>query len=137
MKISLSNLEEIKAGILLALEGAAIRSAYPGFGNLFLTANKEDQTLLLKTTDGEVQVETRCQCDCEETGKAVVRVESFRKVFQKAEFSTLGIEKADESLLLKTDFGKFRLRTYPDEEFPEEMEVKERYKPFGSSYESG
>ena len=125
MKVSLTNLEEIKGTILMALEGAATRSAYPGFGNLFLTADKEKQTLLLRTTDGEIQVEANCQCACDETGKAVVRVESFKKVFQKAEFSTLAIEKEDESLLLKTDFGKFRLRIYSEEEFPEEIEVKE------------
>ncbi|RKY17276.1 MAG: DNA polymerase III subunit beta [Planctomycetota bacterium] len=125
MKVSLTDLEETKGTIVMALEGAATRSAYPGFGNLFLTADKEKQILLLRTTDGEVQVEARCECSCEQEGKAVVRVESFKKVFQKAEFSTLEIEEADESLLLKTDFGKFRLRVYSDEEFPEEIEAKE------------
>ena len=126
MKVSLTNLEEIKPIITLALEAAGTRSAYPGFGNLYLRADKKNQTLLFRTTDGEVQVETHCECSCEEDGTAVVRVESFKKVFQKAEFSTLQLDASNNHMMLQTDFGKFKLRTYTEEDFPEKIELDKR-----------
>lgn len=125
MKVTLTDFEGIKPIIALTLEAAGVKSVYPGFGNVFLEAEQEKQTLTMHTTDGEVQVEARIPCDCAEEGKAIIRVESFKKIFQKAEFSMLELEKIQEHLIVKTDFGKFRLRTYTEEDFPEKIELKE------------